>query len=264
MGSACCVYAIVSRDTSLPTETSDDAVALSMVPCRALAAVTGPARDDAGLPTMQAVLQHESIVEAVRRLGPALPVRFGTVFRDASSVASALAERYDALSADLDRLGDKVELGVTAMWATDSSADGGDGSPAAAPHDDRRATRSAGARYLRDRAAQARHDDARRERARAVAAELDRALGPLALERRMSLVPTPRIALRATYLLEPSGVHAFTLAFEATRRTRSEVRALLTGPWPPYSFVRRREADGAGAPSQPLVTLLQRMTDVMR
>src|SRR5215208_4897522 len=189
MGSACYVYAIVGRNTPLPSAGTGGAAAeLAMVPWRELAAVTGQTGDDGAPVTVEAVLHHEAVVEAVRRQGPALPVRFGTVFPDAGSVASALAERYEPLAADLVRLGDKVEMSLTALWATTPSDDG----PALTPREAQApADRGEGARYLYARAVETRRDDALRERARAVARDVDRELGELALERRASLLPTP-------------------------------------------------------------------------
>ena len=242
MPNACYVYAIVRRDTRLPTArhgTGD----LTMVAWRELAAVTRWMGDDGAPLTTEAVLHHEAVVEAVREQGPALPVRFGTMFSDATLVATAVEARYEALSADLDRLGDKVELGLTALWAVPPCSDEtGLGST-----DDTPTTQGAGARYLRASVARLRSEDALRERARVVAQELDQVLGGGALDRRVSLLPTPRIAVRTAYLLDPAGVDAFRAVFDAMRRDPREVRLLLTGPWPPYSFVRRTQREG-GAP----------------
>lgn len=264
MSSACYVYAIVGRDAPLPPAV--DAAGLTMVPWRALAAVARPIANDGAPLTTEAVLHHEAVVEAVRRLGPALPVRFGTVFRDAASVASALAEHYEPLAADLGRLGDKVELSLSALWAAPPSGDAVvRGAPhvtaSAAPH---LAGPGAGARYLRARAAELRRDEALKERARAVASALEEALGALALDRRVRLLPTPRIAVRAAYLLEPVAVDAFRAAVEVVRGMRGETRMLLTGPWPPYSFVTRPASEGAAASDGRLAALVGLLTDQMR
>lgn len=257
MRSDCYVYAIVGRGASLPGARS----ALTMVPCRELAAVTGTPRDDGAWRIIEAVRHHEAIVEAVRRQGPALPVRFGTVFRDAASVAAAIADRYEPLAADLDRLGDKVELSLTALWITPPAVD----ALPSAPVDGRAPTgKGAGARYLHARLAQLRREEGLQLRARAVVRELDRGLGELALTQRVSLLPTPHVAVRATYLLDPREVNAFKAAFETARHDRGEVRVLLTGPWPPYSFVRRPEPKGAVAPDGRIPGLAQLLTDAMR
>src|ERR687885_747668 len=55
-------------------------------------------------------------VEELRRRGPTLPVRFGTVVADVGTLARALAERHGELAADLARLGDKVEFGLAVLW----------------------------------------------------------------------------------------------------------------------------------------------------
>jgi hypothetical protein len=230
MSRAFYVYAIMGGQTPLP----DDINELVKVHWRDLAAVTGRVTDDDAPMTVENVLHHEAVVEAVRKQGPALPVRFGTMFRDESSIAEALAERYDVLAADLQRLGGKVELSLTAIWAEPSNDP---------PHEPWQtdavpAGRGAGANYLLERAARVRRDDALTQRARGVAQDLDGVLGWLALERRVSLLPTPKIAVRAAYLLDPASVSAFRAAFESIRGSRGELRVLLTGPWPPYSFVK--------------------------
>jgi hypothetical protein len=236
--SACYVYAIVGRDTPLPASHARGVSDLAMISCGELAAVTRrvPAGDSVPV-TVEAVLHHEAVVEAMRQYGRTLPVRFGTVFREATAVAAALMERYETLAADLDRLGDKVELSLTALWA---AAAPGNGEPS---EEIPRAGQSAGAHYLYARAAQLRRAETLKERARAVAEELDRALREVVvLEQRVSLAPRPRVAIRTAYLLDSAEVDAFRVAFEAVRRSRADVRVLLTGPWPPYSFVKQNAA----------------------
>ena len=263
MNSACCVYAIVRRGTRPPAgRIATHAADLALVPCRELAAVVERIGDGGAgpAPTIEAVLRHEAIVESVRQQRRAIPVRFGTVFRDAASVTQAIAERYDALQADLDRLGDKVELSLTALWAglpadDDAAAPGANGANAA---------QGAGARYLRERAAECRREDALRERARVVVDRLDQILGPRALDRCVLLLPRPGVAVRTAYLVDPAEVRAVRMAFEATRRSQGDVRLLLTGPWPPYSFVRRADTDREAACDGPLLEIANILTDAMR
>jgi hypothetical protein len=225
-----------------------------MIPWRDLAAVTACVDENSASRPMEEILRHEAIVEAVRRQGPALPVRFGTVFRDARSVASALADRYELLVGDLHRVGTRVEVSLTALWVDHPSGD--------APGPERTG-RGAGARYLYARAAETRRDDAVRARARRVADDLDRMVGGRALERRVSLLPTPRVAVRAAYLLDPAELDGFRMGFEEARRARDDLRLLLTGPWPPYSFVTRREGDGTGASDGRLAAIVQLVADEM-
>src|SRR5437763_14778360 len=89
---------------------------LSTVRWRALAAATTPFDPGELRPRAEHVLRHEAIVERLRQVSPVLPVRFGTVLADADAVRRALAERYEGLIADLARLGDKVEFGLSVLW----------------------------------------------------------------------------------------------------------------------------------------------------
>jgi hypothetical protein len=246
------VYAIVRQGAELPTRTMRGVAELSMVSYRELVAVTGSIGSDPASPTMEAMLHHEAVVEAVRAAHPALPVRFGTAFRDAPSIATALAQRYETLLADLDRLGDKVELSLTALWSARASHRARHVSPL---KEHARRGDGVGARYLRARAASLRRDEGLKERARLAAQRIDKVLCDHALERRVFVHPTPRIALRMTYLLTPMHVDRFRSAFDALRGDRRELRLLLTGPWPPYSFVKRAEIDGQADPARRLAEL---------
>jgi hypothetical protein len=247
MASARYVYAILARETALPAGLRGfNGAVVSAVPYRALAAATSPLPSEAPRPTAENLWLHEAIVEAVRQQGPALPVRFRTVLADAAAVADALAERYDVLVADLDRLGDKVEFGLNVLWdpPITPGEDLAPGSGAAVEAQGR------GARYLRARLAAHRREAAMRERARALARELDRDLSVHALERRCTLLPTPRLAVRAAYLVEPGRVPAFRDAFAQLDRAHPALRVLLSGPWPPYSFVTPPEGGERSASSR--------------
>jgi len=262
MSGPCYVYAVVRRHAALPTADAGIAAAeLVTVPWGELAAVVGRMPHDGASVTVEAVLRHEAIVEAVRRRSAALPVRFGTAFPDAASVASALAGRHESLAADLDRVGDKLEMSLTALWAEPPLVDRGDWSEEGGPA---QGSRGAGARYLRARADELQRTEVLKERARQAARALDLALGARALERREKLLPTPRIAVRTAYLLEPADADAFREAVEALRGVRADLRLLLSGPWPPYSFV---EPAGRGLDADPggrIDALVERLTDAMR
>ena len=258
MSSACYVYAIVRQNASLTFAGIDAGAELAMVTWRNLSAVIERTDGDGPSITISALLHHEAVVEAVRGRGPALPVRFGTVFRDETSLACALAERYEAITADLDRLGDKVEVSLTALWTESESA----GERSARPREEgARPSPSAGARYLHARAAQVGRADVLQERARVVAEMLAAALGPRALDQRQSLVPTPKIALRVAYLLNTSDVGAFRAAFDATCLAWRDPRLVLTGPRSPYSFVRRAEMDWAPPTDARVAELVPILTD---
>jgi hypothetical protein len=225
------VYAILPATTPVPTDLAGSAGnPLEPVRYRDLVAVTSAVDPKDVRPREEDVVAHESIVEALHRAGPLLPVRFGTLLPGKEDVERALAKNYDILMADLERLGDKVEFGLTVLW-DETPADGGiDG-------DEPTSLGGPGARYLQTRLAEHRRETAVRARAQALAESLDASLAQYAVEGHQTVYPSGRIAVRAAYLLPPARVHAFQSAFERSREQHPEVRCLLSGPWPPYSFV---------------------------
>jgi len=128
------VYAIVAQDSQIPADlTGLGESALSLIVSEGLAAVVGPLAPCGLQRTTESVLRHGAVIEALQERGPTLPVRFGTVLRDAGAVTRALAEHREQLTADLARLGDKVEFGLTVLW---DRPPGGDVPSDDAPSDD--------------------------------------------------------------------------------------------------------------------------------
>jgi hypothetical protein len=186
----------------------------------------------------ETVLHHEMVVEGIRQMGPAIPVRFGTVLSDPQNIVQALRSRLPDLSEDLKRLGDKLELGLSVLW------DQADGNPEELGDQPWQDADGPGARYLRARFSQYRRDVERRDRATQIARELESKLGSLALEHRSRILPTQRLAVRVAYLVHPLEMEDFQHAFAELRQERSDLRFLLSGPWPPYTFVTKSEAHG--------------------
>ncbi|MFN8636747.1 MAG: GvpL/GvpF family gas vesicle protein [Chloroflexota bacterium] len=244
------VYAIIRHDGVLPSGlTGLGDSELSTVASGRLAAVAGPLPPGGLQRSTESVLRHGAIVEALQQCGPTLPVRFGTVVPDAEAVVCALEERHPELYSALTWLGDKVEIGLTVLW--DHLPDDDDPRSKGSPDDDG-TEHGPGARYLRRRLVVARREEARRQIARTIVRELDAALGTLVLDRRCSLAPTERLAIRAAFLIEPIRFDACRHAIAEVRERHPDLRVLVSGPWSPYSFVSREP----GGDRDPLATSL--------
>lgn len=238
MASGQYIYAITDRAARLPSgQLGLGGAPLAVVPWGELAAVTSDLNLEELRQTPEQLLCHEAVVEAVRQGGRGLPVRFGTVLPDPDAVARALSERYPVLLADLNRLGDKIELGLAVLWDPETLHEGAQ-PPALSPQP----SEGAGTRYLGIRLAEHRQETFRRSRAMAYAQAIDEVLRRPALDRCCAVLPTPRLLLRAAYLLGPAGDGPFRSALEGIRRAWPGFRFLVSGPWPPYSFVTPPDA----------------------
>ncbi|MEU5388509.1 GvpL/GvpF family gas vesicle protein [Kitasatospora cineracea] len=203
-----------------------------------------------------AVRAHHRVVSATA--GRALPVRFGTVYRDDDRVRALLTAHADAFRTALARVADRTEWGVKAhldkarldqarldQARTEAEAATGTGGP---PDDDRPGT----AYLLRRRAARDR-DTRDLADAAARARQVHLALTGLA-DHSTEHPPQPPEAtgvrdpmlLNGAYLVHRSREAGFARAVRDLREQHAPVLRLeLTGPWPPYSFVDLPTGDGA-------------------
>ena len=237
MTDLCYVFAVAASGIRVPAAPGIDDAPLFAIPVKDVEAIVCSVTQESFPASPEAVLRHEAVVEAVRDQGPAIPVRFGTVLPGVEAVSRLLDERNKVLAADVGRLGDKGEFGLTALWRDPI---GGDQGSAEGPDEERISPGD----YLRTWFATYRREDAARERARALAHELGQQLAVYALDSRVRILAGDRLALRAAYLVALSGSEAFRQAFDESRRAHPECRFLLSGPWPPYSFVASSAAGG--------------------
>ena len=146
--------------------------------------------------------EHHYVIDAAARLFPLLPVRLATVYSGDDALRAALAERGAQLLDALRRVGGRVEWGVKAYAAPESTAAAV--SAAQAVHAE--LTVKANATRLHP----------------ARSAQLSRARQPM--------------LLNAAYLLDAAGGVSFTAAVAGQATAHPELRIELSGPWPPYSF----------------------------
>jgi hypothetical protein len=237
----CYVYAIQEHDVLLPLGLMGlQAAPLSLIRCGDLAAAVSPYAGMSVQPTADTLLDHETVVEALCQAGPVLPVRFGTILGSQEAVIQALTSRCDVLLADLKRVGNKVELGLTILFGETQGQSEAPNPPHPLPKLSA-CSPGPGTRYLQSRASFYQHEAAQQDQTHLVLEELQRILHPLTLDQRYRTLLEPRLAIRAAYLVHQGRVREVQQAIETQRQTRPTLRWLISGPWPPYSFVSDAE-----------------------
>jgi hypothetical protein len=235
----CYIYAIVRRVVPIPQQLTGFANApLSTIAWQDLAAVISRVLSTT-LPTAsEYLLGHEAVVEALGQAGPTLPARFGTILAG-TAVTQAIASQYEELLGDLVRVGDKVELGLTILWdtLTGQTLAHAKQQTISVRETPASSTSGAGMRYLEARLAHYQRETIRQDQVRRVIACLEPVLRPYVLEQRYRIFSSPRLAVRAAYLVQPWHYHEIRRIVDDMRENLPDLRWLLSGPWPPYSFV---------------------------
>jgi hypothetical protein len=166
--------------------------------------------DDQPAFTREDLLAHHELVAAIfAREEAILPARFPTFADDTHTLCDRLQSRQDALRAQLERVRGCCELAVTALWM---------GSEAAPPPVE---ADSPGRRYMYARRQALAGSDRRRARARVLAVQRDR------------LCPSQGVGLSSALLVRRSRAADIKASLV---RTEQDVRILVNGPWPPYTF----------------------------
>lgn len=86
------------------------------------------------------------------------------------------------------------------------------------------------------RLAEERRARAARQTADGLGQQIHRPLAVLAAESVRETLPTPRTVLAAAYLVDRERIGPMRQKVGALARSFTDLRFLLTGPWPPYHF----------------------------
>ncbi|WP_232109624.1 GvpL/GvpF family gas vesicle protein [Streptomyces buecherae] len=188
---------------------------------------------------------HHEVVAAASAATTVLPLRLGTVYRDASRVAQMLREHGAALRESLDRLAGHAEWGVKVY------AEPGAGAPTPPAADD--TTDTPGRAYLQRRRAAREAQRAADRTAREVVARVRAGAAEWAVDRVAHRPQHGELAstngenlVNDAYLVGAEHVDAFQAAVRHAAAGAAGVRVELTGPWAPYSFATPPGAEPAG------------------
>lgn len=186
---------------------------------------------------------HEHVLDAVLRRGTVVPLRLCTIYSGEEQVREMLAEERAVVLDTLERLDGKAEWGVKAIAEPGALEHAAAQSSSAGAE----AEASAGTAYMQRKSRQARAKAEVEELADEWAASIHDRLADAGSEALLNPLQRPEVSghegdmlLNGVYLVEDAAVPAFR---ELVDRLAEEYRARgvsveLTGPWPPYNFVK--------------------------
>ena len=230
------LYAIVDHDAALTTPITGFAgLPVTLQPVQALAAAISPVEMEMLKDTAAAALVHEEVVDRLMAERRVLPVRFGAVFSSIEALTTALRERQSVLVADLARLDGQVEIGVRLLW--DGDARRTVAGEAQQADDALAAGGGPGSQYLRARMQEVAVERRLRQQAALLATRCEQVLAPLATALNVRVLATGQMPVSIACLVKRDAVAALVDAVAALHDLEPDIRAVCTGPWPPYHFV---------------------------
>ena len=190
---------------------------------------------------------HHSVIDAVARQGPLVPMRLATVYSSDAQITTMLDERSADFRAVFRRISGREEWGVK-VYADRQPEPSNEPAVTAVPSGP---GGGAGAAYLRRRRDQLAAQKNTRQETLASAEMVHTELSEYAAETRLHPPQAPQLTgskapmiLNAAYLLDSERAEEFGSAVTALAGRYPGLRLELTGPWPPYSFTGTGEEGG--------------------
>ena len=179
---------------------------------------------------------HDRVMRAALDAGVTpVPIRFGQVVADREALAQHLREHdYGPL---LQRVAGALEFGIRIL-DPEAAAEPRGKPEVPDPEGEAGAGAGRGAAYLRTLAARIHEGEARQARSLAAARDIDGRLAPWVRESHIEATEQPPGALVA-HLVQTDGVVAYGAQARELADDHPPLRIIVTGPWPPYSFVDR-------------------------
>lgn len=189
-----------------------------------------------------AAQRHHTIVQQLLAAGPVLPIRFGTIV-EGDAIAPLLERHQEMLRSELDRLDGHTEWGVKLFVDTAALGRAAEhSSEALRALDEEIATSAQGKAYLLKRRREAGLAEAIEQHVCAMVEQVRSRLAQLASD--TADLPLPPVLpagkemlANLSFLVPNARTDEFTTAADRVAHELS-LQFELSGPWPPYSFVR--------------------------
>lgn len=190
-------------------------------------------------PTRENVLAHETVNKTVMSDHTVIPMSFGTIFRTEEDVLALLESTYEALDDVLEKMEDKIELGLKVLWDQEKV-------------EDRVVEESEEVRRLQEEVDRSREgstyfarvqlgrmvESALEERANRYVSDIYDALASVAVASRSNKPIGDRMILNAAFLVDRDSEEDFDRVVQELSDRYGELLSFTyTGPWPPYNFV---------------------------
>ena len=209
-------------------------------------------------PTRENALRHEQVNETVMNDYTVIPMSFGTVFKREDDVIEFLKGTADALLDVLQKMRDKIELGLKVNWDREAIIREIERDNEEISRLKEEITRTSSSTYFARMQLGRLVEQALTNRADSFVTEVYDHLRDTAVASRAGKPIGDKMILNAAFLVEREKSVEFDERVQAiARKYEGKLAFRYTGPWPPYNFVNiRLKLERAGqAPIMPAASL---------
>ncbi len=213
------------------------------IPWRDQAAVVADFKktDGVNMHTKEYALTHEKVVELMMERFTVLPMRLLTLVASRENVLSVMKDNYEDFKRNFARLDQKAEFGLKVIWPVDQIREGLQSGHKNNEEDKGVSGTSPAKMFMKKKLDSYRTEEAFRKEAKKFIAVIDGFFSGIAIEKRLQELPTRKMLLNASYLVEKNRQGELKPALEKLRDAQPGLAFQFSGPWPPYNFIVMRE-----------------------
>lgn len=187
----------------------------------------------------ESVLEFAGVIEKLSEHTNLLPVRFGTILQSDDVIRQLLLNNYDDFESNLKKVANKAEFGLKVLWDYEKLKNeikdkSGSVEIKAGDYFKQNTVHT---NYLLGKMKQHKLDDAVLQYVEKFIVEINHCLKPLNPETKFKKMVSDSIMLDAVFLIKKTHYQEFKHVIETVGQQHADLQFLLTGPWPPYSFV---------------------------
>ena len=168
-----------------------------------------------------------------------LPVRFGTFLKSDEDILKLVTEHYDSFYNNLLEVWDKDEFGLKVIWDYEKGSEKikEESEKEEVKSDTYFSKSTVHTNYLLEKIKKHKLEDALLRHVENLIVEISKYLAQINPECKFKKMVSKSLILDGVFLIEKDKKIEFVQAIEALKLQHDDLHLLLTGPWPPYSFV---------------------------
>lgn len=187
----------------------------------------------------EVAIDFARVIEELSQSVTLLPIRFGTFLQTDEFINQLLINHYDSFIKNIKQVDNKYEFGLKVFWDYEKCSEQirVKLESEEVKTSDYFASSTIHTNYLFDKIKKHRLEAALLKYVEQLIEEISRHLVQINPHCKFKKMVTNSIILDAVFLVEKSKKDEFIQTIEVIKQQQADLNLLLTGPWPPYSFV---------------------------
>lgn len=187
----------------------------------------------------EVAIDFARVIEELSESVTLLPIRFGTFLKSDEIINQLLVKHYDSFLQNIKQVENKYEFGLKVFWDYEKCSEQ---IRVKLESEDVKAsdyfsTNTIHTDYLLSKIKKHRLEAALLKYVEQLIEEISQYLAQINPDCKFKKMVTNTIILDAVFLVEKNKKDEFIQTIEVIKQQNADLNLLLTGPWPPYSFV---------------------------